>query len=77
MLDSLSPFWRHAALLAVMGVITALAGIVTNVVAPQLQAEFPAFGPVIGVLVTLFASYVTKLQTQYGVGSDGEGDAGI
>lgn len=72
MLDSLNPAVRHL----ILAVVPVVLGVLGTDFVPLLQNVNPFAAGLAAVLLQQIALYLTKLTTQYGVGSDGEGDAG-
>lgn len=75
MLDKLSPFARHLALLVLAAVLTAVASWVQTDLTGVLAET--ALAPFAGVIVTVLLAVLTPLTRQYGAGrpdgGDGEG----
>mgnify|MGYP000031032836 CR=1 FL=1 len=72
MLDKLSPFLRHLALLVIMAVLTAVVSWIQTDLSGVLAET--ALAPVAGVIVTVLLAVLTPLVRQYGVGRPDAGD---
>lgn len=76
MLDRLAPVLRHAALLIIMALATALTEWLGTDATAVLQG-LPYVAPFAGAIVTILLAILTPLVRQYGVGSPvSEGDRG-
>lgn len=73
MLDGLSPAVRHLVLM-LLPVVLGWAG--TDLV-PALHGVNPVVGSLAGVLVTAGVAWLTPFTTQYGVGSNTQGDYNV